>query len=96
MAENKLQICAVTTTRADYGIMRPLLLKLNEAEWANLKLCVTGTHLLKQFGYTVVAAPSTSLAASVTVGEDILRYGQTTHTVRMRNARTPPAGGWWT
>jgi len=53
MAENKLQICAVTTTRADYGIMRPLLLKLHNAEWTDLKLCVTGTHLLKQFGYTI-------------------------------------------
>ena len=53
MTDNKLQICAVTTTRADYGIMRPLLLKLNDADWTDLKLCVTGTHLLKQFGYTI-------------------------------------------
>ena len=53
MTDKKLQICAVTTTRADYGIMRPLLLKLNDAGWADLKLCVTGTHLLKQFGYTI-------------------------------------------
>ena len=53
MTDNKLQICAVTTTRADYGIMRPLLLKLNDSDWADLKLCVTGTHLLKQFGYTI-------------------------------------------
>lgn len=53
MTDNKLQICAVTTTRADYGIMRPLLLKLNNSDWADLKLCVTGTHLLKQFGYTI-------------------------------------------
>ena len=53
MTENKLQICAVTTTRADYGIMRPLLLKLNDADWAELKLCITGTHLLKQFGHTI-------------------------------------------
>ncbi len=53
MTDKKLQICAVTTTRADYGIMRPLLLKLNDSDWADLKLCVTGTHLLKQFGYTI-------------------------------------------
>ena len=53
MTDNKLQICAVTTTRADYGIMRPLLLKLDDSDWADLKLCVTGTHLLKQFGYTI-------------------------------------------
>lgn len=53
MTDKKLKICAITTTRADYGIMRPLLLKLNDAEWADLKLAVTGTHLLKSFGYTI-------------------------------------------
>ena len=53
MTEQKLKICAVTTTRADYGIMRPLLLKLKEADWADLFLAVTGTHLLKQFGSTI-------------------------------------------
>ncbi len=53
MTEKKLRICAVTTTRADYGIMRPLLLKLDRAEWADLFLAVTGTHLLKVFGHTI-------------------------------------------
>ncbi len=53
MTKKKLKICAVTTTRADYGIMRPLLLKLNKCDWADLKLAVTGTHLLKNFGHTI-------------------------------------------
>ena len=53
MTEKKLKITAVTTTRADYGIMRPLLMKLEKADWADLVLAVTGTHLLKQFGYTI-------------------------------------------
>ena len=53
MTDKKLKICAVTTTRADYGIMRPLLVKLNKEKWCDLKLAVTGTHLLKQFGYTI-------------------------------------------
>ena len=53
MTEKKLKICAVSTTRADYGIMRPLLLKLNKADWCDLVLAVTGTHLLKAFGYTI-------------------------------------------
>ena len=53
MAKNVLKICAVTTTRADYGIMRPLLLKLNKEKWCDLKIAVSGTHLLKQFGYTI-------------------------------------------
>ena len=33
--------------------MRPLLLKLDRAEWADLFLAVTGTHLLKAFGHTI-------------------------------------------
>ena len=33
--------------------MRPLLLKLDRAEWADLFLVVTGTHLLKAFGHTI-------------------------------------------
>ncbi len=49
----KLKICAVTTTRADYGIMRPLLLKLNAQGWVDLRLAVSGTHLLKAFGHTI-------------------------------------------
>ena len=53
MTENKLKICAVTTTRADYGIMRPLLLKLDRCDWCDLVLAVTGTHLLKAFGHTI-------------------------------------------
>ncbi len=53
MTDKKLKICAVTTTRADYGIMRPLLLKLDKCDWCDLVLAVTGTHLLKAFGYTI-------------------------------------------
>ena len=49
----KLKICAVTTTRADYGIMRTLLLKLNAQDWVDLRLAVSGTHLLKAFGHTI-------------------------------------------
>ena len=53
MTDKKLKICAVTTTRADYGIMRPLLLKLDGCDWCDLVLAVTGTHLLKAFGHTI-------------------------------------------
>ena len=53
MTEKRLKICAVTTTRADYGIMRPLLLKLDRCDWCDLVLTVTGTHLLKAFGHTI-------------------------------------------
>lgn len=53
MDKKKLKIAAVTTTRADYGIMRPLLLKLSKQSWVDLQIVVSGTHLLKQFGNTI-------------------------------------------
>ena len=53
MTKRKIKICAITSTRADYGIMRPLLSKLNKETWCDLRLYVTGTHMLKEYGYTV-------------------------------------------
>lgn len=47
------KILAITTTRADYGVLRPLLVALNNDEKFNLKLVVTGTHLDPEFGLTV-------------------------------------------
>ena len=45
-------VCAVTSTRADYGLLRSLLLKLECEEQITLSVIVTGTHLLNDFGYT--------------------------------------------
>lgn len=45
-------VCAVTSTRADYGLLRSLLLKLECEQQITLSVIVTGTHLLKDFGYT--------------------------------------------
>lgn len=47
------QICVLTTTRADYGILRPLLFALSEDEDLDLRLAVTGSHLSGDFGMTV-------------------------------------------
>ena len=46
------RICAVTSTRADYGLLRNTLLRLNDNAKAELDLVVTGTHLLAGFGST--------------------------------------------
>lgn len=48
-----VKLCAVTTTRADYGILRPLLLKLSQQDWVNLRIAISGTHLSKDHGYTL-------------------------------------------
>ena len=50
----KYSVCAVTGSRAEYGILRPLLLKLNQDLSIQFQLVVTGTHLSEIFGKTEV------------------------------------------
>lgn len=53
MSENRqIEIAAVTSTRADYGLLRPLLLALQADAQFHLRLLITGTHLAPQFGLT--------------------------------------------
>ena len=46
-------ILAVTGTRADYGIYKPVFEALHDSEDIDLKLVVTGMHLSEKFGSTV-------------------------------------------
>ncbi len=47
------KICAVTGSRADYGLLSPLLFKLKSSNKFQLQLAVTGTHISKNHGYTI-------------------------------------------
>lgn len=46
------KVCIVTGTRADYGLLRPVLLKLKSDKNIDLQLVVTGSHLSDKFGNT--------------------------------------------
>ena len=46
-------VAVVTSTRADYGLLRPVIEKINGSSALQLSLIVTGTHLLDAFGKTV-------------------------------------------
>lgn len=46
------KICVVTGTRAEYGLLRPLLYRIKEDDGARLCLIVTGMHLSPAFGST--------------------------------------------
>lgn len=48
----KHTVCAVTGTRAEFGLLRPLLEKLNADEGIDFRLVVTGSHLSQAFGNT--------------------------------------------
>lgn len=47
------KVCIVTSTRAEYGLLKPLLKKIADHPALQLQLLVTGTHLERRYGYTV-------------------------------------------
>lgn len=49
----KHSVCAVTGTRAEFGLLRPLLERLQSEPSVELRLAVTGSHLSQAFGGTV-------------------------------------------
>jgi GDP/UDP-N,N'-diacetylbacillosamine 2-epimerase (hydrolysing) len=48
----RYSVCFVTSTRADYGIMRPLIQQLFDTEQFTVSLVATGMHLCREFGNT--------------------------------------------
>lgn len=46
------KICVVTGTRAEYGLLKPIIEKVYQAEELELQLVVTGMHLSSEFGLT--------------------------------------------
>ncbi len=49
------KIAVITATRAEYGLLKPVIMSLREYESSGLKVAVvvTGTHLNDNYGYTV-------------------------------------------
>ncbi len=48
----KKRICIVTATRAEYGLLRPLIVKMKECREFDVSVAVTGMHLSPEFGLT--------------------------------------------
>ena len=46
------KICIVTGTRAEYGLLKPVIEKVNNADTMELQLVATGMHLSPEFGLT--------------------------------------------
>ena len=63
------KVCVVTSTRADYGILTPLLRRIQEDAALELQLAVTGTHLCAEHGMTVreIQADGFPIAARIPI-----------------------------
>ena len=47
------KICVITGTRAEFGLLRPLIELIDKDEDLQLQLIATGMHLSPEFGYTL-------------------------------------------
>ena len=57
LSEKKL-VLVISSNRSDYGLLEPLMNKFISEKEINFGLVVTGSHLLKKFGYTFNDIPS--------------------------------------
>ena len=48
----KKKICVVSSTRAEYGILKPLILKLKKCTEWEIQVIITGAHLVEKLGNT--------------------------------------------
>ena len=67
------KICVVTSTRAEYGLLRRTIQHILNDEELELILAVTGTHLSKDYGYTVeeIEKDGFPIAERIDILEDI-------------------------
>jgi len=47
-----IRIDILTTTRAEYGLLRPLIRNMAKDAWFDMRILVSGTHLSESFGMT--------------------------------------------
>ncbi len=67
MKSRKKNICVVTGTRADYGLLLGLLREIRGDNSFKLQLIITGTHLEKRFGYTYAQIIKDGFVADATI-----------------------------
>lgn len=80
----KHSVCAVTGSRAEFGILLPLLQRLHNCSEIELQLVVTGSHLSAAYGHTIDEIRRTGLPVSAQIplplgeGDDKASMAKTT------------------
>ncbi len=50
---SKRKICVITGTRAEFGLLKPVMEKIRESDTLELQIIVTGMHLVPEYGETI-------------------------------------------
>lgn len=85
------EICVLTATRAEYGLLKNVILKLREESTLHVNVIVTGMHLEKAFGETyreieadgipimakipIISKEDGAIGMSETMAEALVRFG---------------------
>ena len=67
------KVFVITSTRADYGLLRPVIKRLDQAENITTVIVATGTHVKKEYGYTIDEIRADGFEPQYQI--DILKYG---------------------
>ncbi|MBE5749331.1 MAG: UDP-N-acetylglucosamine 2-epimerase (hydrolyzing) [Clostridiales bacterium] len=79
-----IKVCVITATRAEYGLLYPIIEKVMKDEEMELQLVVSGTHLSKDFGLTVNEIKKDNVPISAEI--NILGDGESDMSVVMGTA----------
>jgi len=83
-----MKICIVTGSRADYGLLEPLIRKIYHDDFFNFRLVATGSHLSPEFGMTVdnimfpydkiecILSSDTPVGISKSMGLGLISFGE--------------------
>ena len=67
------KIMVVTSTRADYGLLRPVVKRIHDSDKLELCLVATGTHLMEKYGNTVEEIEKDGFPIAHRI--DIMKFG---------------------
>ena len=67
------KIMVVTSTRADYGLLRPVIKRIHDSDRLDLCLVATGTHLMEKYGNTVEEIEKDGFPIAHRI--DIMKFG---------------------
>lgn len=87
-----MTIAILTATRAEYGLLSPIIKRMLQDDDINAKVLVTGAHLSPEFGFTykeieedgviidkkieILAKGDTGAAVSQTMGNALIKFGE--------------------
>ena len=76
-----IKICVVSSSRADYGILKNLIIEMKASSEFDLKLIVTGSHLSRKHGYTILEI----LSDGIKVDKKIITIKKTNKPIDIAN-----------